>query len=1244
LTAGTAYDYYVRAICGPGDSSAFVGPESFSTYGDCASSGTYDYLSNSTLVSSLQSFVANTPGDYITLDFTAGSTEACCDTWYINDAADGSGSTIASGNGPLVGVYESTTGEISFYVVSDGSVNGTTFTYSLSCAPPPACVDPTGLGVSILSSDSVELNWLAGGTETAWNIEYGTAGFALGTGTVMVATTNSDTITGLMANTTYEFYVQADCGGDSSSFAGPFAFTTPCAVVATFPYLQTFDGMTANNGSLTSCVLTDNISDCWSNDISNSNNWIARSVATGSGSTGPSADHTGGGNYAYIETSSCYSNISYMMSSEMDVSSLSSPEMRFWYHMYGGAMGSLSVEVSTDGGGSWSTSLWSLSGDQGDVWSEAIVSLSAYTGSTSLIARFVGTSGTSFTSDIGIDDFIVAEAPSCPEVTGLSAAILNSSSVGLTWSPGSSETEWIIEYGPAGFTPGTGTSIGSTTYPDTITGLSASTPYDFYVQGVCGIGDTSAWSGPVSVVIEYCAAGPSSTSDSNVETVAVTGESTSIAYTGCPGVIGVEDQTAQVADVLTGYNYSTSVQFGTCGGSYAGAGSVWIDWNHNYVFEPSELIGSSAGTPGTAPWDAPVVFNYTVPVTAAVGATTMRVMQQESGTATDPCASFSWGSVIDFTIDVGFGTSCAGVTALTADYVGLDSIAVSWTPGGAESSWNFELGLSGFTPGTGSSVYGSTVATAADSVNGLSMGTDYDIYVQADCGADSSVWVGPFNVTTLLTCPQPTLLGGMILDSDSISVYWTPGDSLETEWLLEYGVSGFTPGTGSQVVVVGAPSDTITGLMGGTIYDIYVQGICAVGDSSFWVGPISLQTPASNDEACDAIELLVNGIEQQFSNIGVTASADEVGLTIPAGASCTASNGWCSFELTITKAMWFRFTAPASGNVRINCSGTAYDGQVALFEGSCDSVPGMSFLYGNDDAPGGGFAPDLTVCGLTPGQEYFIMHDEYAGAGAGTVAFELSDVPTIAGIDGNIEVCESDTVNLMSVISSPADGGVFSYPFNPFAVVDDTLFNASVVPDGLHAVYYVLSNACATDTAVAYVDVQESPSAGTAVDPFDACNDSPTSLWDGLTGSVEFGGSWSDDTGTGLLSGSTFNTVGIPNGTYQFTYTVNNGICPAVSTTVSVIVDDCIGIDEHAMLDLTIYPNPNSGKFFLTNAGITTDLSVRLTDLNGKLVFAKSGTLNANDQMEIDVNVVTGVYMLNVRSNEAVNTYKVVIN
>ena len=62
---------------------------------------------------------------------------------------------------------------------------------------------------------------------------------------------------------------------------------------------------------------------------------------------------------------------------------------------------------------------------------------------------------------------------------------------------------------------------------------------------------------------QYCSGGPSSTFDSNVESVFITGENnTSINYTGCPGVTGVENQTTLVVDLLhqtPHYTYCYSV-------------------------------------------------------------------------------------------------------------------------------------------------------------------------------------------------------------------------------------------------------------------------------------------------------------------------------------------------------------------------------------------------------------------------------------------------------------------------------------------------------------------------------------------------------------------------------------------------------------------------------------------------------------------------------------------------------------
>jgi hypothetical protein len=157
---------------------------------------------------------------------------------------------------------------------------------------------------------------------------------------------------------------------------------------------------------------------------------------------------------------------------------------------------------------------------------------------------------------------------------------------------------------------------------------------------------------------QYCTqVGPTATIDSNVESVDITGESSSITYTGCPGVLGLQDLTSQIVYLNAGGNYQLDVQFGTCGGNYAGAGQVWIDFDQSGNFDANESVGTWSGLP-------PVslsVFNFSVPSGAQNGLTRMRVMQREQGTLPlDPCGTFSWGSVTDFGIFIQNGIDCSG--------------------------------------------------------------------------------------------------------------------------------------------------------------------------------------------------------------------------------------------------------------------------------------------------------------------------------------------------------------------------------------------------------------------------------------------------------------------------------------------------------------------------------------------------------------------------------------------------------
>lgn len=190
---------------------------------------------------------------------------------------------------------------------------------------------------------------------------------------------------------------------------------------------------------------------------------------------------------------------------------------------------------------------------------------------------------------------------------------------------------------------------------------------------------------------QYCTSGgPTSTIDSNVESVVLNGASGSINYTGCPGVIGVEEVLTQSTTLTASNAYTATIQFGTCGNNFSGVGEAWIDYNLNNVFEASESIGTWQGTPPSAI----SVFNFTVPLGASNGTTRMRVMHYEGGSLPlDPCASFTWGSVTDFTIVIQGGTGTGGGGGQTYCNGGptstIDSNVESVVLSGNSSSINF---------------------------------------------------------------------------------------------------------------------------------------------------------------------------------------------------------------------------------------------------------------------------------------------------------------------------------------------------------------------------------------------------------------------------------------------------------------------------------------------------------------------------------------------------------------------------
>ena len=138
----------------------------------------------------------------------------------------------------------------------------------------------------------------------------------------------------------------------------------------------------------------------WTQDATDGFDWTLNAGGTPSFNTGPSDDVTGGGNYLFTESSGNYLNNAGITSECFDISALTNPCFSFMYHMFGTHR---VLEVYVNG-----NLEWSLNGDQGDAWTYAQVSLAAYAG-TDVTIQIVGTTGTSFSSDMAIDEVGINE-------------------------------------------------------------------------------------------------------------------------------------------------------------------------------------------------------------------------------------------------------------------------------------------------------------------------------------------------------------------------------------------------------------------------------------------------------------------------------------------------------------------------------------------------------------------------------------------------------------------------------------------------------------------------------------------------------------------------------------------------------------------------------------------------------------------------------------------------------------------
>ena len=900
LNSSTTYDYYLRTSCG-NDYSLWAGPFSFTTSFQCPANAvcaTY----NSGDISSDFNYVANSE-----VSTCPGSVDVVIPPGYVLDSIETMYDYTAQGGAwlseqrsrifvPSLGLGESTSA-----IGSGGNTAGTEsysrmtyFSFGLNAIDtvtvelhagrtwggsgcnttynkiddgtwlvvayyslPPACYSPTLIGDSNSTISSVDLYWTAGGTETAWDLEFGTSGFSQGLGTTLAITSNPYTLTGLNPSSDYDYYLRADCGTDSSIWVGPFTFSTLCAT-AVAPYAQNFNSSVLPN--------------CWSQSFITGDGWRF----TGTPGYAAATNGRTAGTYAWIDFSG--TDLGAVMEVvSVDVSSLLSAQIKFDYFCNNTTNPNPpnTLYIEANDGTNWVV-VDSVQENTIPGWNSYEFSLLGYDVNGILNIRFRAESGGStqdFYNDILVDDLFIREAPNCPEVlfSSISADSITGTTANMSWSNSTNSTQYKVQFGNSGFSIGTGTTALSSDTTYNITGLSGSTNYDFYVMSLCGSSDSSVWTGPYTFTSGFvcpanavCATSYSGDLPTDID-FGLNG-----ATSNCPGELEVVIPSGYVLDsIRTMFDMTAQ-------------GGAWMSEQRHRLrvssLQPAGpiLAGLGGNIAGTESYDYTMSFPYGFNLTDTVN------IQLHAGRTWGGLGCNTTYNKIDngTWMVVGFYSLpqlCTQPYNLNVSNIGANLATASWQSYSTDSLWNVYVCPDTVLPDS-SHLTVSMNNTLA--LTGLNPSTNYHLYVQTKCSSnDTSLLTGPFSFSTTALCPIPTNLSASNPTTNSIDLSWTGGLS-QTDFDIEYGSFGFVQNTGT-IVAVTSNSYSLTGLNSSSDYEYYVRSVCS-NDTTLWVGPYLFST------LCDTV---LAPYTQNFSS-GLTPNCWSTTLVTGDGWRFTGTPGY----------------------------------------------------------------------------------------------------------------------------------------------------------------------------------------------------------------------------------------------------------------------------------------------------------------------------------------------------------------
>lgn len=400
------------------------------------------------------------------------------------------------------------------------------------------CLNPSSINVTNITATTATFFWNNAVNSQGYEIEIVAANFSPTGASNFISTSNSYTITALIPNTCYMFYIRSTCGnGNFSQWVGPFNFCT--LSICAMPLAQNASNITTNSATLT---WTPGASETqWEALLLQAPNAIVPVMPQPIPTVGPfdfylqnlTSPTTTLTNlnpstiYYYYVRAVCQpnNNTSNWAGPFIFNTITCNVEDKCTYRFYpsnegfnnwnGGRMQvrQNGVVVASLGTGGINNQngiavsicnaipfdlFWSQSGTQPQLVGVRIENSFGDTVFNKLAGE--GTPLTVLYSDITLDNCL---PPTCPKPQNLTANVLTPTSVSLSWSEQGAATQWevyVTEFGnpvPINGTPlnsnNSAYTISNTNSNFMISNLNVGTNYQCYVRAICSSTDLSTW-------------------------------------------------------------------------------------------------------------------------------------------------------------------------------------------------------------------------------------------------------------------------------------------------------------------------------------------------------------------------------------------------------------------------------------------------------------------------------------------------------------------------------------------------------------------------------------------------------------------------------------------------------------------------------------------------------------------------------------------------------------------------------